>query len=87
MLEEELKILSERQIQEKEKLKIRFNMMLERCKQHYSLTLARLSAYWAGVLRKVGDNKKVSCNFYSMNIFIDLQKEIEEIEVLKKEVE
>lgn len=76
-LEDELKILDKIEIKAKEKLEIRFNMMLERCKQHYSLTLARLSAYWSGVLQKIRDNKNISCSFYSMGLFKELEKEIE----------
>lgn len=82
-LEQDLKRLNVIQLQEKEKLEIQFDMMVERCKQHYSFTVARISAYWSGVLQKI-DNIEFSHQFHLLDIFKSLQNELKEIKSLRK---
>lgn len=84
LFEEKIEALNVFQSKEYEKLNNQLNIVDERCKQHYSFTLARLSAYWSGVLCVVGNSENISSQFYSLNIFEKLQ---DEIEVIRKGVE
>ena len=70
--------LSSREIK---KVHIHFEMFISKCNQHYSLTAARISAYWNGALGGFSNNS-LSCNFNTEEILFELKKEFAEIKTM-----
>ena len=56
-----------------------YDVLIQKCIQHYTRTLARLSAYWSGVLSIRSDDSMQTIDFQSESILSVIQKEIETI--------
>lgn len=63
--------------------KLQLDIMVERCKQLYSYSMARIAAYWSGVLR-IHKSIDVLGQYDSMPIFKKLKNELKELDSIKE---
>lgn len=85
-LEKELKLIQNKEQELEENKNLKLNTMIERCKQLYAYSTARMSAYLSGVLQILG-KPDIIVKYDTLTIFRELQKELTEIESLKEGIE
>lgn len=73
------------EIKEKVDLLRQLDIRIEKCKQYYALTIARLSAYWTGVLTESQNNDQLFSSFYTKGLFNELKEEIANLQSLREE--